>query len=635
MRLAASPLSSLRMATVLVAGVAAGVYANSLENDFAYDDVHIILENPGIHTVEALPGALTEPYWPGGHGRQLGLWRPATTLLLGLQYAVAGDSAVVYHVTNVVTHALVSGLVVVLLAQLMTLGAAFAAGLIFAVHPVHVEAVANIIGIAEIAPALFFLLACVLHLRGPPATSWSRALGIGVLYALAFGAKESAVTLPGVIFLLDAARRDVGFRELAAYLRDRWRLYLVMVVVAGLLLGGRFAVLGSIANPLGPLGADLLREIPRIWTLGEVWSHYVRLLVFPLDLSADYSPNVVGVHLGWNPANLTGVVLALALLVGALAAWRRPTMEAGRSTARAVAFGVMWFVITISPVSNVVFLSGVLLAERTLYLPSVGFAAAAGWLVARVAGERPVRAWVSTAVVVVLMGWRSWDRNPTWRDNVSVFGTLIEEYPQSGRSQWILGDLYFQQGRLSEGLVSYRLAINILGPHYQLITEISRKLIGAEYFDAAEHLLHFAWEEYPQFSVAPGLLAVIHSERGDPLETERFCRIALALEDRDPVSHHLLAWALTEQERWDEAVEARRGAIEHGEGDYWQQWLSLAWLEAFAGDTVAARAAMDSALSKARTPGTLRRLDSLRAEILGDTTRIGEEPADSGRDGDP
>jgi tetratricopeptide (TPR) repeat protein len=603
------------------------VYANSLKNDFAYDDVHIILDNPGIQSLEALPGALTEPYWPGGYGRQLGLWRPSTTILLGLQYAVAGENPVLYHVTNVVAHALVSALVVVVLAQLMTMGAAFVAGLIFAVHPVHVEAVANIIGIAEVAPALFFLLACLLHLRGPSNTSWSRALGIGILYALAFGGKESAVTLPGVIFLLDAARREVGFPELAGYIRDRWRLYLVMGGVAALLLAGRFAVLGSVANPLGPLGADLLREIPRIWTLAEVWSHYVRLLVFPLDLSADYSPNVIGIHLGWNPANFTGVVLALALLVGALAAWRKPVMDANRSTARAVGFGVLWFVITISPISNVLFLSGVLLAERTLYLPSVGFAAAVGWLVARLGRERPVKAWLGTAVVLVLMGWRSWERNPTWRDNLTVFGTLIAEYPQSGRSQWILGDLYFQQGRLSEGLVSYRLAINILGPHYQLITEISRKLIGAEYFDAAEHLLHFAWEEYPRYSVAPGLLAVIHSERGDPLETERFCRIALALEDRDPVSHHLLAWALTEQGRWDEAVEARRGAIEHGEGDYWQQWLSLAWLEAFAGDTVAARAAMDSALVRARTPGTRRRLDSLRLEVLGDTVRASGDGA--------
>jgi tetratricopeptide (TPR) repeat protein len=626
MRLMASPLSNVRVAAVLTAAAAAAVFANSLTNDFAYDDLHIIAENPGIHSLRTLPDALTESYWPGPYGKQLGLWRPATTGFLGLQYAVAGENPVLYHVTNVVAHAAVSALVVVLLAQLMTTTAAFVAGLVFAVHPVHVEAVANVIGIAEILPALFFLLACIVHLRGPATTSWRRALGIGVLYALAFGGKESAVTLPGVIFLLDSARRDLGFRELPAYLRDRWRLYLVLAALAGLLIAGRFAVLGSIANPLGPLGADLLREIPRIWTLAEVWSHYVRLLVFPLDLSADYSPNVIGIHLGWNAANLTGLILALALLATALAAWRRPTMAAGRSTPRAVAFGVMWFMVTISPVSNVLFLSGVLLAERTLYLPSVGFAAGVGWLVLHLSRERPVRAWVGTALVVGLMGWRSWDRNPTWRDNITVFGTLIEDYPQSGRSQWILGDLYFQQGRLSQGLVSYRLAINILGPHYQLITEISRKLIGADYLDAAEHLLRYAWHEYPDYSVAPGLLAVVYSERGDPLETERYCRIALALEDRDTVSHHLLAWALTEQGRWAEAVEARRGAIEHGEGDYWQQWLSLAWLEAYAGDTVSARAAMDSALAKAKTPGTRRRLDSLRLELLGDKVRA---PADS------
>lgn len=616
MRLWDSPFRSVRSAAVLSACLGALVYANTLRNDFAYDDLHILVENQGVHSLSALPEALTKPYWPGPFGKELGLWRPTTTALLGLQYAVAGDNPLLYHAVNVVAHAAVTAIVVVLLSGLMSISAALVGGLVFAVHPVHVEAVANVIGIAEVAPALLYLMACLIHLRGPETTSWRRAVGIGLLYALAFGGKESAVTLPGVLFLLDACRTQIGFGELGDYLRRRWRLYLSLAGVAGCMLWLRLLVLGSVARPFGPLGADLLSEIPRIWTLAEVWSHYVRLMVFPLDLSSDYSPNVIPISIGWGIPSVTGLVLTLSILVASLVAWRRPDMGPGRDSARVAAFGVVWFIITISPVANVLFLSGVLLAERTLYLPSVGAAAVAGWLVARVWRERRLIGSGLLAGILVFMGWRTWDRNPTWRDNVTVFGTLIEDYPHSGRSQWVLGDLFFQRGNPRQGMVSYRAAINILGTHYQLVTEISKKLIAEKYYDAAERLLLFALREHPEYSLAPSLLAVVYSEKGVPAETERYARMAIELDEGDPVRHHLLAWALTEQGRWKEAAEARRGAIEHGEGDYWQQWVALAYLQAYAGDTASAAEALDSARAKTVTAQSRRHVDSLSAVLL-------------------
>ena len=562
---------------------------------------------------------MVKPYWPGRFGRELGLWRPTTTLLLGLEWAVAGPEPFLYHLVNVLTHLVATGLVVLVLAELMSLSAAFVGGLIFAVHPVHVEAVANVVGVAELMPAALYLLACLVHLRGPDRTSWPRALAVGFLYAIAFGGKESAVTLPGVIFLLDAARKRLAPSDLPDYLRDRWREYGVLVLVAGGMLAARVQVLGSIAHPFGPLGADLLSEIPRIWTLAEVWSHYVRLLVLPLDLASDYSPNVIPISIGWNAANLVGLFLALATLVGALIAWRRPAMARGRDTARAVGFGVVWFLITISPLSNVLFLTGVLLAERTMYLPSVGYVAIAGWLVVRLARERRAVAILGLTAMVTFMGWRSWTRNPTWKDNLTVFGALLSDYPHSGRSQWIIGDLMFQQGRPREGLVSYRAAINILGPHYQLITEISKKLIGAKYYDTAERLLRFSWRAHPEFSVAPALLSVIYSERGLPIETERYCRIALALDDDQALQEHLLAWALAEQRRWVEAAEARQRAIDKGQGGHWQQWVSLAHFQAYAGDTARARIALDSARVKATVPSAWKQVDSLMAELRAGT----------------
>jgi tetratricopeptide (TPR) repeat protein len=608
-----SPLRSPRCAAVLVGALAALIYANSLVNGFAYDDIHIVTNNTRIHQLSTLPQAMARPYWPEDYGKALGLWRPVTTGLLGLQYAVSGGNPALFHAVNVVLNALVSALVVLLLAELMSVPAAFVGGLIFAVHPVHVEAVANVVGIAEILPALLFLLACLVHVRGPERTGWGRALGIGALYALAFGAKESAVTLPGAIFLLDAARTRLAFRDLKAYVRDRWRVYFVMVAVAGAMLLAREEVLGNIAHPLPPLGADILSEIPRIWTLADVWSNYVRLMVFPMDLSSDYSPNVIPIFMGWKAANLVGLVLALSILAGALVAWRRPAMARGRETARTAAFGVMWFLITVSPVANVLFLSGVLLAERTLYLPSIGFAAAAGWLFVRLARERRRVAWAAVAVVVTLMGWRTWKRNPTWRDNVTVFAQMIADYPYSGRSQWVLGDLFYQKGSLHRALVAYRAAIGILGSSYQIIAEVSKKLITSGRYEPAERLLQAAWREHPDFWVAPALLAVIYQRLDDPKQTEQYARIALALDDTDPVRWHLLSWALAMEGRWQEAAEARKGAIRNGEAGHWQQWMQLAYSEALAGDVPAAERALDSARIRPSSRRVVRQIDSLKA----------------------
>lgn len=623
MRLPVSPFRSLRTAAALAAALGALVFANSLGNGFAYDDVHIVQENVAIQSLETLPGALLEPWWPGKYGEQLGLWRPTTTLVLGLQYAITGEDPRLYHAVNVAVHAAATAVVVALLAALMGLPSAFLGGLVFAAHPVHTEAVANVVGIAELLPALLYLLACLVHVRGPAATGWGRAAALGALYALAFGGKESAVTLPGALFLLDAARGRLAPADLPRYLRERWRLYALLAGVALALLAVRLQVLGSIADPFGPLGADLLAQVPRIWTLAEIWSHYVRLLVFPLDLSSDYSPNLIPISLGWNAANLTGLVLALGILAGALLAWRRPPLEAGADSPRVLGFGVVWFLVTMSPVANVLFLTGVLLAERTLYLPSVGFAAAVGWALVRLARRRPRTAVAVTAAALLLMAARTWERNPTWKDNITVFGTLIEDYPHSGRSQWIIGDMYFQKGNPEQGMVSYRAAIGLLGTHYQLVTEIAKKLTAAEYYDAAERLLVYAWEDHPEFSLAPALLAVIASERGDAPGTERWAREALARDDGSAVTHHLFAWALAEQGKWEEAARAREGAIARGESPHWQQWVSLAHLRANAGDTASAVRALDSAAVRAGTSTARRQVDSLRTVLGGAGAPLG------------
>lgn len=620
-----SPLKDRQSAYLIVGFLAVVVYLNALPNDFAYDDYHIVAVNENIHQVSTFDDALLTPYWPGAYGRELGLWRPVTTLSFGVQWVLGGGDPLLFHMVNVLAHLVASVVVLALFLELLSLPAAFAGAAIFAIHPVHVEAVANIVGFSEIVSTLWAAAACLIHIRGGPVSSWRTALAIGGLYFLAFGAKESGVTLPGLIFLVDAARGHLGFREVPKYIADRWKTYAVMLLVAIGLLVGRFSILGSIANPFGPLGADLLTEIPKIWTLGDIWMHYVRLWVFPMDLAADYTPNVLPISISWRPENIVGVGMALLVLTLAFVAWRRPKLEAGVDTSKAAAFGVVWFVIAMSPVSNTLFLSGVLLAERTLYLPSVGLAAATGWLIVRLAEQRRQLAWGGLIVALMLGSVRTWTRNPTWKDTDTVFQHLLEDYPQSGRSQWAIGDQFIRAGQVSEGLVSYRAAINLLGTSYQLMTEIASSLMNMERYRGAENILRYAINDSPQFPLGYSLVTAIRAEQGDAEGTEEWARQSLALYDPDAARHHLLAWSLAAQGRFDEAAEARARGDEIARGVFWQAFMYNAYVAQAEGDTVRAYAAIDTAWARVMTETGRFALDSVRVSEFGlETFRLPE-----------
>ena len=203
-----SPLQSVRSAAFLAGAAAVLLSANSVLNDFAFDDVPVIVENTAIQDLGTLPEALVSPYWPNEYGRLLGLWRPVATALYGMQWAVWGENPAMFHLVNVLLHGVVTALVVLVLAELAPLALAFVGGLLFAVHPVHVEAVANVVGLAEVFSSALYLGACLVFLRAGERIALLPGAAITFLFVLAFLTKESAITLPGVLFPLSANVRE-------------------------------------------------------------------------------------------------------------------------------------------------------------------------------------------------------------------------------------------------------------------------------------------------------------------------------------------------------------------------------------------------------------------------------------------
>jgi hypothetical protein len=158
-------------------------YANALANGFVLDDRGIVLDNPLVREPGTAWRAFLTPYWPAAIGG--GQYRPLGILSFVLDGAIAGPSAMWYHAVNVAWHAAATVLLWVWIRGFLAPAGALVAAALFAVHPVHVEAVANVVGRLELMAAAFIFAALVAHRRG----SWFAPL----LFACALLSKEHAV----------------------------------------------------------------------------------------------------------------------------------------------------------------------------------------------------------------------------------------------------------------------------------------------------------------------------------------------------------------------------------------------------------------------------------------------------------
>ncbi len=591
--------------------VAALVHVGSLSNGFANDDRDIVLENERVHSLARLPEAVSMPYWPIEFGADMGLWRPATTAAYALQWWLFDGSPLLFHLVNVLLHALVAALVVLLAARLLPPPGPLVAGLVFAVHPVHVEAVANVVGFAELASAAAFLLACVLFLRWRGALTGGRIGLLAALYAVTVLFKESGVVLPLALLLLDTVRNDSSAKTPLRALRDGLPLGAALAAVAVILLGLRAMVLGGIRPPLPPVGAELLEEIPRIFTVAAVWPEYARLLLFPWELAGDYSPGRVRLNTDWTVSGMLGVALVLGVLGAAWGAWRsgRAVQRRGGEDRwrRPAALGLLWIPITLFTTANLAVLTGVLLAERTLYLPSVGLCITLGALAAAVLGPVPAgygartaaRAVAASLALVVLIGsLRTVERVPVWKDTETMWLDVVRQQPENGRSHWVLGDALWMSGDRPAALRAYGRAVGLLDGDQLLLTTVAQRLLEAGRPAQAEVLARQAWEKRPGYDAAPGLLAVALLAQGRSNAAIAPALASLEADPADPAIHMLLAQAYRQSNRTLDALERQREAIRLGggsdEGD-WGPWRTLAELELAAGFGQRARAASDSA----------------------------------------
>jgi hypothetical protein len=446
------------VAVPLVAAAAILPYLVTLSHQLVWDDHYILRQSAELWSHGGLRAVLSAPFFPHP-GVPDQYYRPVVNLSFWLDDRLGRGWPGWFHLTNVALHVGCSALSWSLFRRLTThrVGA-LAGALLFALHPVHVESVAWVSGRTDSLATLFCLLAVIAwhDAHRIDGRRLVRALTLGAS-AIAFVAgalsKETALLVPILLVVLDArdttGRRHVG----TTWLRRNAAWLLPYAAGAGVVLALRHAALIRSARDAGVLesAVPLLIDDPGRAVLGFV--RMLRLLVLPWPHNALYTPSHVG-------PDVPSIVAVAAL--GTLFGW-----TATRRFRRVGLVGAVWTCLFLAPALFVLSQSAAIVAERYLYLPSVGFCLAAGRLLGEGLVETALRAGHAGAVGAAALiaagalGYADFTRASVWRDDLTLATDLVRTSPHSALAQNRLGQALLGARRYPEALNALLRAVSL------------------------------------------------------------------------------------------------------------------------------------------------------------------------------
>lgn len=437
---------------LLAFGLSLALYSINLRGCYLYDDAFLIRQD----TRATAPGEWTryfhERYQPYAADP---LWRPLVSLSFVLHNRIHGATPWPAHAVNMILHGLAAAAVGELARRICSRPAAgWLAGLLFAAHPVHVEAVSMIVGRAEVMATLGIVFALLLYHR--PSLKVRHIAGIGVCLIFSLLSKEHGILLGPILLAWVITRRRCGEQASSAAMspprpeRDhdsgsslQWLFVVVCAITVSYVLyresWAKFVYdkthLVWTVNPIKlSQGADLVL-VPL-----SVLGRYAQLLFFPCRLSPDYGADVFSPHVRWHePWIYLGIVAAITWAACLVWAWRkRSFVHLGCLLSLAVAYAL---------ISNLFYLIGTIMGERLIYLASVFFIILAADLLARLPRKACV---VVTAVVLVLCSIRTVTYAWRWNDPLRLWTLSHIDQPRSAALCYLAIDEHLARGNLRE-----------------------------------------------------------------------------------------------------------------------------------------------------------------------------------------
>jgi Tfp pilus assembly protein PilF len=425
--------------------LAIGLYANTLHHGFVLDDQIVLTQNSFVKKgIAGIPDLFSHDTFAGydrlaGQENSLpgGRYRPFSLAVFAVLYSIFGANAVVFHALAILLYALTGLLLYGLLRKILDKDRsmaplAWAVAALFLAHPVHTEVVANVKSCDEQLALLFGLGACWLVFKGYDSQKKRDLLLAGILFFLACLSKENAVLLGILTPLALWLFRDTSVPKA---LKQALSLLAALAVFLLIRSMATSSAPGSVAMSADPLNNSFLvwngsgwlpcsfsaRAASILFSLG----YQLRLLVFPYPLTHDYYHFPLR---SFSDASVwaSAMLLVLALGYGLLAVRQRWKGTASLEHAQLARYGVLFMLMTMGLTSNILFPVGAVLAERFLYLPSVGFCLALVTWGAMLC-QRYFPALLAPGLGFLIAGFSLLTllRNPAWESNERLLRTDV------------------------------------------------------------------------------------------------------------------------------------------------------------------------------------------------------------------
>jgi len=507
------------------------VYLGTLDGRFPLDDRVQVERNVSIRNLASAPEIFARATWPGY------VYRPLPTFTYALTHAVVGLDPWLYHASSIALHALASLLVFLCLRRVFDPAVAAVAALFFAVHPVHVEAIASIANRTELLVAVLGLAALLLVLPPASAERRSRAALAGrvalaaVLFLGALLTKEHTLAFFLLVPLMVLVRKD-GAPDAAT----RWRrlpgeawpgvLALALATASYFALRSRVLTEVFVGAPIAPID-NFLIELPahqRIVHAVALLGRYLAILLVPRGLSADYSLGTTGVTESLtSPDSLLYLALACAAVGVTLVGLCRPS--------RACLFFGGWFLAAFAITGNVLFPIGVVFADRLAYLPSVAVCALLAFVLAQVS-DGPIRR-AAIAGVALTFSALTIAYAEVWHDNRSLFTYELETSPGSAWVHAGLGVELLQAGHEEPAREHFLEALRIYPGHMAAAHGVALVALAQDDEGEARAWIDRALAINPEYTPSLNTLGMLELEAGRVDDAGRLFVRALNLNNRD------------------------------------------------------------------------------------------------------
>jgi tetratricopeptide (TPR) repeat protein len=507
---------------LLVIAVSLAVYANTLGNAFVYDDDFMVVRNPWITNFRFIPNIFSNNVF---RVEITNYYRPMIDVIFMFAYYIFGPMPWGFHLVNVVLHT-GSSVLVFLIARILFseykspsqyLSIPLMAAVLFAVHPIHTEAVAWVSGVMDLSYSFFCLLSLYLYIR-----SENRFNTIYYLSALAFFTgtlcKEPALLLPGLLIAYDLLlnKKKPGFK----FILKRYALF---ALAASAYLCIRFYALGGNLAP-----ENGYSEYGYFGNMFIVVLTYFKKLILPTNLTLFYAFKPV--HSLFEARALTAVILTMLIIVLFYIAYKKD---------KVAFFCLLVIAVPLLPVIYIPALgqAASVIGERYLYLPSAGFCMLVSLAIARLAGSGRGR-FAAASVFLALVALYSAGtvlRNRDWKDGGSLWADEVKKAPWSTEAHTNLGLYYGSIGRDDLAISEYLKALQcrpVIEEAYENLG-ITYDKLGME--DKAITVFEEMLKASPDDALAYNGLGVAYAKKGDMNKAAAYFQMAVHFSPDEPL----------------------------------------------------------------------------------------------------